>query len=82
MQSGTKVSVHYRRSGRLSGVVVKRDSTVLCKDRKNIFKMNKEVRMLLPKKELIQAELGKLIIIVRISIYLLTTTPTSHTYTL
>ena len=30
MQSGTKVSVRYRRSGRLSGVVVKRGSTVLC----------------------------------------------------
>ena len=28
MQSGTKVSVRYRRSGRLSGVVVKRGSTV------------------------------------------------------
>ena len=26
------------------------------KDRKNIFKMNKEVRMLLPKKDLIQVE--------------------------
>ena len=44
--------------------------------------------MLLPKKELIQVEKGKLIIIVRISIYLLTTsythllliTPTSHTH--
>ena len=29
MQSGTKVSVRYSRSGRLSGVVVKRGSTVL-----------------------------------------------------
>ena len=28
---GTKVSVRYRRSGRLSGVVVKRGSTVKCK---------------------------------------------------
>ena len=28
MQSGTKVSVRYRRSRRLSGVVVKRGSTV------------------------------------------------------
>ena len=27
---GTKVSVRYRRSGRLSGVVVKRGSTVVC----------------------------------------------------
>ena len=52
------------------------------KDRKNIFKMNKEVRMLLPKKDLIQVEQGKLIIIMRISIYLLITTLTSHTYTL
>ena len=34
------------------------------------------------KKELIQVEYGKIIIIVRISIYLLTTTHTSHTYTL
>ena len=38
--------------------------------------------MLLPKKELIQVELGKLLFIVRISIYLLTTTPANHTYTL
>ena len=31
------------------------------KDRKNIFKMNKEVRMLLPKKDLIQVEyIGKI----------------------
>ena len=44
--------------------------------------MNKEVRMLLPKKDLIQVEQGKLIIIMRIPIYLLITTPTSHTYTL
>ena len=29
MQSGTKVSVRYRRSGRLSGVVIKRGSTVI-----------------------------------------------------
>ena len=50
--------------------------------------MNKKVGMLLPKKELIQVEKGKLIIIVRISIYLLTTshthllltTPTTHTH--
>ena len=48
---------------------------------KNILKMNKEVGMLLPKNKLIQVELGKLIIIVRISIYLLnTTTPTNHTH--
>ena len=32
--------------------------------------MNKEVGMLLPKKDLIQVEKGKLIIIVRISIYI------------
>ena len=44
--------------------------------------MNKEVRMLLPKKDLIQVERGKLMIIMRISIYLLITTLTSHTYTL
>ena len=31
--------------------------------------MNKEVRMLLPKKDLIQVEYGKLKIIMRISIY-------------
>ena len=37
--------------------------------------------MLLPNKELIQVEWGKVIIIMRISIYLLTTTPTNHTYT-
>ena len=49
---------------------------------KKHLKMNKEVRMLLPKKDLIQVEYGKLIIIMRISIYLLITTPTSHTYTL
>ena len=29
---------------------------LIIKERKNIFKMNKEVRMLLPKKELIQVE--------------------------
>ena len=29
---------------------------MILKDRKNILKMNKEVRMLLPKKELIQVE--------------------------
>ena len=38
--------------------------------------------MLLPKKDLIQVEYGKLIIIMRISIYLLITTPTSHTHLL
>ena len=53
----------------------------LDKERKNILKMNKEVGMLLPKKELIQVEKGKVIIIMRISIYLLTATPTNHTYT-
>ena len=37
------------------------------------IKMNKEVRMLLPKKDLIQVEWGKLIIIMRISIYSATT---------
>ena len=46
------------------------------------LKMNKEVRMLLPKKDLIQVEYGKLIIIMRISTYLLITTPTSHTHLL
>ena len=43
--------------------------------------MNKEAGMLLLTKELIQVEWGKLIIIVRISMYLITTTPTNHTYT-
>ena len=43
---------------------------LIYKDRKNILKMNKEVGMLLPEKELIQVEWGKLIIIVRISIYI------------
>ena len=34
---------------------------LMCKDRKNILKMNKEVRMLLPKKDLIQVEyIGKI----------------------
>ena len=40
------------------------------------------IYILLPKKDLIQVEEGKLIIIMRISIYLLIITPTSHTYTL
>ena len=48
---------------------------------KNIKKMTKEVGMLLPKKDNTSG-VGKLIIIVRISIYHLTTTPTNHTYTL
>ena len=38
------------------------------KERKNILKMNKEVGMLLPKKELIQVDQGKVIIIMRIYI--------------
>ena len=50
------------------------------KDRKNILKMNKEVGMLLEKKANTSG-VGKMYNYVKISIYLLTTTPTNHTYT-
>ena len=45
--------------------------------------MNKEIGTLLPKKELMYTSgiYGKVIIIMRTSIYLLTATPTNYTYT-
>ena len=45
------------------------------------FKMNKEIGTLLPKKELNINGVWKNNIIMRISIYLLTATPTNYTYT-
>ena len=51
----------------------------IIKERKNIFKMDKEVRMLLQKRA--NTTGVGISNFMRISIYLLTTTPTKHTYT-
>ena len=40
----------------INNIIIINMSIIIIKDRKNILKMNKEVRMLLPKKDLIQVE--------------------------
>ena len=54
---------------------------LLLQERKNLFKSEQRSRDAAAKKELIQVEYRKVIIIMRIFIYFLTTTPTNHTNT-